>query len=99
MITLLNYVNEKCFLTEEQEKHIFSRHPELTLEIISLCLSSPDEIRKSNSNKICNLYYNYKCEQRFYCVVLKVCTDGNFISTAYTTNKIKNGELIYKKEH
>ena len=59
----------------------------------------PIEVRKSKNNNISHLYYIIKTELRLFCVVLKVCSDGNYISTAYTTTKIKNGEIIYKKDN
>lgn len=99
MNTFKNYKGEVCILTEEQEKHISSRHPDGTIELISSCLKNPSEVRKSNSNNITHLYYISKTERRLFCVVIKICVDGNFISTAYSTSKIKFGELIYKKEN
>ena len=99
MKALTNYLKEKCYLSNEQLDHITQRHPEATLELISICLSGPIEVRKSSSNKIAHLYYIIKTEKRFFCVVLKICKDGNYIATAYTTNKMKHGEIIYKKEN
>ena len=98
MKVLLNYQDQECFLKDEQELHILERHPEATLELIKECLINPNEIRKSTSNNISHLYYTFKTSIRFFCVVLKVCEDGNFISTAYTTNRIKKGKIVYKKE-
>jgi hypothetical protein len=92
-----NYKNEECLLSDEQEEHIRSRHPEATILLISQCLTMPLEIRKSSSHTEAHLYYILKTADRYFCVVLKCCLDGNYISTAYTTNKIKSGQLIYKK--
>jgi hypothetical protein len=65
--------------------------------IIEQCLLDPIEIRKSSTCDISPLYYIVKSKDRYFCVVIKICHDGNFISTAYTTIKIKRGELIYRK--
>jgi hypothetical protein len=92
-----NYLGEKCFLTDEQEEHIRSRHPEASELLITKCLADPVEIRKSSSHALAHLFYILKTDTRYFCVVLKCCSDGNFISTAYTTTQIKNGPLIYKK--
>ena len=99
MVIFKNYRNEDCILSDEQEKHISSRHPDATRDLISNCLIDPSEIRKSSSNNISHLYYITKAENRLFCVVVKVCNDENFISTAYTTTKIKSGKLIYRKEN
>jgi hypothetical protein len=92
-----NYRDEECLLTDEQEEHIQTRHPEATPQLISECLMTPLEIRKSSSHYEAHLYYILKTADRYFCVVLKCCLDGNYISTAYTTNKIKSGQLIYKR--
>ena len=98
MEIFVTYKNEECLLTEEQKEHILGRHPEATNDLISKCLQDPIEVRQSSSNKISHLYYIYKNKNRFFCVVIKICLDGNFISTAYTTNKIKEGKILFKKE-
>lgn len=99
MRVLINYLKEEYYLSADQQDHINQRHPEATTELISICLLNPLEIRKSSSNKIAHLYYIIKNKQRFFCVILKICEDGNYISTAYTTNKIKHGDIIFKKEN
>jgi hypothetical protein len=92
-----NYRDEECFLTNEQENHIQARHPEATPQLISECLMMPLEIRKSSSRSEAQLYYIFKTADRYFCVVLKCCLDSKYISTAYTTSKIKSGQLIYKR--
>jgi hypothetical protein len=92
-----NYNNEDCYLTVEQEEHIQSRHPEASEQFITQCLMAPMEVRKSSSHSLAHLYYVLKTKDRFFCVVLKCCSDGNFISTAYTTTRMKNGKIIYKE--
>jgi hypothetical protein len=93
-----NYKDEICILSDEQEKHIFERHPGTNKEHIGKCLLDPMEVRQSSSNEISQLYYITKTKDRLFCVVVKVCNDGNYISTAYTTSKIKSGKIIYSKE-
>ena len=93
-----DYLNENCFLTDMQEQHIHSSHPEASDKLITECLKAPLEIRRSSSHAFVHLYYILKTDTRFFCVVIKCCHDGKFISTAYTTTQIKNGQLIYKKD-
>lgn len=92
-----NYKNEDCFLTTEQEQHIQLGHPEASTTLISKCLLAPMEIRQSSSHALAQLYYILKANDRYFCVVLKCCPDGHFITTAYTTTQIKSGDLIYKQ--
>jgi len=76
------------------------KHPILKNRIddIILTLSSPDEIRKSKSDKTVMLFYKSISENRFICCVIK---DENslsgFLITAYLTGAIKEGENVWKK--
>lgn len=99
MKTFVNYLNEKCYLTDEQEKHIVDRHSEMTIELIACCLKFPNEIRYSSASDKTLLYYLLAKVNRYYCVVLKMCSDGNFISTAYSTTKIKMGKVVYREDN
>jgi len=92
-----NYKNETIILENETKKHVKEFHKEITTLVIKKTLIAPDEVRASTAKSISELYYLKKKENRFYCVVVKVCNDGNFISTALTTSKVKKGKLIYKK--
>ena len=91
-----NYRGEIITLEHETNEHIKLFHPEVTTTIIKKVLHSPNEVRKSISHSTSELYYIYKAKSRFYCVVVKKCEDGNYVSTALTTSKIKKGKVIYK---
>lgn len=84
-------------LTKKQWGHIQDRHPEITIEIISKCLLEPTEVRKRVMKDNSCLYYSFKAESRFYCVVTVECKDANYISTSYTCDMIKAGKVIYKR--
>jgi hypothetical protein len=36
-----NYIDEDFILTDDQQEHIFLRHPDATIELISQCLKDP----------------------------------------------------------
>ena len=72
-------------------------HSEVSLGDIETALKNPDEVRTSSYKDNGELYYLLKTKKRYICVVVKICDDGNFISTAMTTTKPKVGQLIYKK--
>lgn len=78
-------------------EHISEVHPEVSLEDIRIALNNPDEVRMSSYKEDSELYYLLKTQRRYICVIVKVCRDGNFISTALTTTKPKSGRLIYRK--
>ena len=58
-------------------------------------LAEPDEVRRSLIDKSVFLYY--KKFDRLYCVVTKHLNDEGFIITAYPTDKIKEGEIVWTK--
>ena len=79
-------------------EHITEAHPEVALKDIEITLKDPDEVRMSSYKDDSELYYVFKTKRRYICVIVKICEDGNFISTALTTSKPKVGRVIYKKE-
>ncbi len=40
-------------------------------------------------------YYEYLYNGKYICVVIKILDEGCFISTAYITDKIKKGEMVW----
>ena len=81
--------------------NILLKHPEITSVIEKLpdILAQPDEIHRSIQDDRVVLYYQLQ-ETVFngkWVVVVVKRIDRNFISTIYLTNKIKSGELVWKK--
>lgn len=101
MTTFVDYAAEEIKLDEEAAKHIVKKHPETTIERIAEALADPDEVRKSQYKEETKLYYkkriNDKGKPRFTAVVVKSREDGNWIDSAMTTSKIKEGEIVYQK--
>ncbi|PKP60762.1 MAG: hypothetical protein CVT88_02145 [Candidatus Altiarchaeales archaeon HGW-Altiarchaeales-1] len=54
------------------------------------------EVRKSKSDPCVFLYYK-KQNEHYICVVIKHLNGDGFVITAYKTNIIKEGELIWTK--
>lgn len=84
--------------------HIQSSHPEITIEELTIALQSPDEVRKSkfdkpNSKCTSQLFYRLKRPnpEQFTVVVVKFCPDGNFVTSAYSTDVMKTGETVFEK--
>ena len=90
-----NYRNEEIQLSKQSWDHICEAHPEISEAMISECLNQPNEVRRSTTKTKSELYYLLRFHQRYTCVVVKRCPDGDFIATAMTVNKPKFGELIY----
>jgi len=58
-------------------------------------LQFPDEIRQSKTDKDVFLYY--KQFDRLYCVVVKHIGMEGFLITAYSTDKVKEGDSIWTR--
>jgi hypothetical protein len=97
-VTFTNYKQQRVVLEDAISDHIAEAHPEVSLALIKATLEDPDEVRESSYKNDSELYYSRRTLRRYTCVVVKICRDGNFISTALTTAKPKVGRLIYKKD-
>jgi hypothetical protein len=90
--------------TGERREHIESDHPEMSgqLEKIENTLSSPDIIVKSRTDPQVELFYrNYRTTpvtEKYLCVAVKTLEDNLFIITAYFTDTIKGGEVLWGKK-
>ena len=88
MIYFENYCGGRIWLNEDNLKHIQNKHKEINLEMIRKTIKNPDEIRQSQKDQRSQLYYYFRKENCYICVVVKICDDGIFISIALTTDKI-----------
>ncbi|MBF0552778.1 MAG: hypothetical protein HQK60_19875 [Deltaproteobacteria bacterium] len=90
-------------MTNERWEHIETEHPELSdeLEKVRETLLVPDKIVKSRTDKEAELFYrNYETTHighKFMCVVVKVRADDSFMITAYFTDTIKKGEVLWER--
>ena len=79
-------------------------HPEMSGQIdkIQDTLLNPDQIIRSSTDPDVELFYqNYNISpvtDKYLCVVVKVLTGDLFIITAYFTDTVKRGEVLWKKK-
>jgi hypothetical protein len=97
----MDVFSDEIVLTDEVREVILQKHPEVNLFIERLpdILATPDEIRRSVRDERVVLYYRFAADifkGKWITVAVKRI-DRNFISTIYATNKIKSGEVIWKK--
>ncbi len=87
-------------LTDERLGHILD-HPEMKEmeEAIVETLSEPESVVRSRSDQQVRLYYRLYRDtfvgEKLLCVVIKVLPDDAFVITAYLTDRIKRGEIIW----
>lgn len=92
--------NRRIELSDERWNHIIDTHPEIKELIKELegALIEPELIKRSVYNKNVILFYrHYKhiYEGKYICVVVRL--DERSIVTAYITDRIKIGDVIWKK--
>ncbi|MCD6124382.1 hypothetical protein J7J62_04330 [bacterium] len=96
--------NRLIRLTDERKRHIEVDHPEMSGQIAKIgdTLLNPDIIVKSNVDPEVNLYYKFypvtPVSEKYLCVVVKMRIDDIFIITAYFTNKVKRGEILWERK-
>lgn len=75
------------------------KHPSLAGQerAVMRTLSDPDEVRMSKVDRSVYLFYR-RSGRRHLCVVTKrISAKSGFIMTAYFTDKIKEGQLLWKR--
>jgi hypothetical protein len=91
-------LNVTIRITEEYWRYIVEiKHKIMANKerLVKEILAELDEVRRSLIDKSVFLYY--KKFDRLYCVVAKHLNDEGFITTAYPTDKIKEGEIVWTK--
>ena len=96
--------NRQIRLTHERREHIESDHPEMSGQIdkIQNTLKNPDLIVMSKTDHEVELFYTYydktPVNEKYLCVVVKVLVNDLFIITAYFTDSIKRGIILWEKK-
>jgi hypothetical protein len=96
--------NRQIRLTHERQEHFETEHPEMSGQIgkIQDTLLDPDQIIRSLTDPEVELFYRHydttPVTQKYLCVVVKVLFDDLFIITAYFTDTVKGGEILWEKK-
>ncbi len=91
-------------LTYERQEHIESTHPEMLGQIVRIqdTLMSPDVVVRSKTDPDVELFYRHyrvtPVTEKYLCAVVKVLASDLFIITAYFTDSVKRGEVLWKKK-
>jgi len=90
-------------LTEEREDHIRTARPELTNlpDFLGPAIRAPDRIVRSRTDETVELFYRSfettPVTSKYLCAVVKAAVEDPFILTAYFTDSIKRGEVLWTK--
>lgn len=102
MKVFTDYAGRAVRLTEERRGHLLT-HPEMaTLESsLSDAIASPEVVVRSQTDGMVLLYYHPAATLDFgdklLCVVIKYQPEDAFVITAYLTDRMKMGEVLWKK--
>jgi len=107
VIDFLDFKKRLIKLESEAWDHIQLKHPGIKIDDIKSILSDPDvvqldETSKPNSTCLDELFFHKQLNKggkmRFILIVVRVCEDGNYISTSYICRKLKSYKIIYSKK-
>lgn len=90
-------------LTDERLQHLETDHPEMAglTSHIAETLANPDRIVRSRTDATVELFYKWytatPVTAKFPCVVVKAVLDDLFMITAYHTDAVKRGEILWQK--
>lgn len=96
--------HRKVKFTDERRAHIETEHPEMKGQITKIreTLLKPGNIVRSKTDSQAELFYRYyhstPVTQKYLCIVVKMSFHDLFIITAYFTDAIKKGEVLWEKK-
>jgi hypothetical protein len=102
MASLKDLHNRHIRLTDERWEHIQSSHPEMfgQLEKIQEVLQAPHNIVRFRTDLEVELFYRdheaTPVSHKFLCVVVKAFPDDLFMITAYFTDTVKKGPVLWE---
>ena len=91
-------------LTDERNIHLQMAHPEMSNQLphIAATLAQPDQIVRSRTDRMVELFYKHypssPVTSKFLCTVVKVLPENYFVITAYYTDTIKKGDVLWVKK-
>ena len=103
MAVLTDYAGRKIRLTEERWAHI-SEHPEMAgmRPALEETLQAPTIVVESPSDPAARLYYRVYTRtivgEKYLCVLVKFSTDDAFVVTAYLTDRLKKGKVVWPEK-
>ena len=96
---VLTPLNFTVRTSAEYWEKLIIKHPDIAdLELeIQQALANPDEIRRSSRDPNVLLFYLVLKENRWVVAVSRRLSGNGFLITAYQTDAIKEGELLWHK--
>jgi len=103
MPTIEDYSGREIRLTEERWRHI-QEHPEMSdmRSAVGETLRAPEVVVQSLSDFEVRLYYRYYpntvVSGKYLCAVVKAPAGDAFLVTAYLTDRVKKGDVLWRRK-
>ena len=103
MVVVRDYEGRAIRLTDERWAHI-SEHPEMSnmRAAIEETLQGPEVVVQSASEPQARLYYRFYHRTpvggKYLCAVVLVRDSDAFLVTAYLTDRIKRGQILWQRK-
>ncbi len=104
MLNLTDFKNREVRYTEERKRHSENNHPEMKGQLgkIRETLLFPDYVVESKIDNQVELFYKYykstPVRSKYLCITVKCKVSDSFILTAYFTDTIKKGKLLWERK-
>jgi hypothetical protein len=104
MHELFDYEGRRIRLSGERYTHILE-HPEMTCmpDTIGEVVAHPERVVESIVDRSVRLYYRLYEQtmvgRKYVCVVVKITNEDAFVLTAYLTDRVKRGVLLWPNEN
>jgi len=103
MVVLRDYAGYHIRLTDERWAHI-SEHPEMAgmRQALEETLQSPSVVVESSSDPAARLFHRFydgtMVGAKYLCVVVKFSAQDAFVVTAYLTDRLKRGKIVWPEK-
>lgn len=103
MAVVTDYSGGDIRLTDERWAHI-SEHPEMAgmRQALEDTLQAPSVVVESLSDPAARLYHRFYAGsmvgEKYLCVVVKFLPQDAFVVTAYLTDRVKKGKLLWPEK-
>ena len=100
MAVLIDYEGRAIRLTEVRWRHI-SEHPEMAemRGALEETLRAPEVVRESTDDPAARLYYRFYHRTmvggKYLCAVVRLVNEDAFVVTAYLTDRLKKGRVLW----
>jgi len=99
MFEILTPLDFTVRTSKEYWQKVILKHPDVAelLDHVQAALRNPDQIRRSSRDPNLLLFYLIHREKRWVVVVARKLNGDGFLITAYQTDSIKEGEMLWHK--